>query len=259
MTKPWFRAFVLRGDLRRADELLSEEHGWFETGLRARVASLALQQQKADRLFDAAVAAMALAPPETPEDILRLTLIGAFRIEDEILWDRAADATDSPPGEMPFQELADASGQLPLIGAAVQARVLLALGRDGEALTKYRELLERVSMLGPLESRIGPSDIAVWRCACACALANMGDPDAAGDELERAGLETCAAKYPIYQGLLAARLAALYERLDRSDDAEQWRAMLQRLDLPQHTKDAFDRRGKMMIERGAREESVLLL
>jgi tetratricopeptide (TPR) repeat protein len=88
---------------------------------------------------------------------------------------------------------------------------------------------------------------------------NLGEKEEGRRNLENAGLEIHVHGELLAQVRLSGALCGMYEFLGEEEEAQGWRLFLERLPCPEATKEAFLKRGEMIVTRSREAGGLLLL
>jgi tetratricopeptide (TPR) repeat protein len=224
--------------------------------MRGRIRSLQLRTEEAWDHFDRALD-LAAEAPVTIANLVREFLLNLYLFDNALLEgpvDRSAKIPEARIPELPphvMEEYPEVAYVISLRHCA-EGYLRLHLGEFAKARRIFGDLIDGY--------RSSPdATLGFYYCGLAAAEHNMGHRDRARRTLENAGLAVLAGGRTLNQARLAGVLEAFHAWLGAEEEGRSWKAFLDRLPCPEATKEAFSRRGELLLERCTQEKCLLLI
>lgn len=256
LPRGWQERFFDRADLEGSFRALEGLDHFHVHTMRGRIRSLQLRTEDAWDHFDRSLD-LAADAPVTIANLVREFLLNLYLFDNAILEgpvDRSAKIPEAKIPELPEQVMEEYPEVAYVISLRQSAEgyLRLHLGEFATARRVFGDLIEAY--------RASPdATLGFYYCGLAAAEHNMGHRDRAERTLENAGLAILSGGRTLNQARLAGILEAFYSWLGADEEAMSWKAFLDRLPCPDATKEAFSRRGKLLLERCAEQKCLLLI
>jgi tetratricopeptide (TPR) repeat protein len=256
LPKGWVQVFVEKADLEAAFKGLSSCMHFHADTMRGRVRSLQMRVNEAEAYFLIALEGSNRAP-RTAKNIIRQVVLHTYWLENRLLQEPSNVAEDLPPLDHPAfpEDLKQAHPELQVVEhmhLSAEGFLRLHAGDYEAAASLYTDLV------GKLREDVG-GKLAFAYVGLAAATYNMGKPEEAARHFENAGLSIQVGGSTLDKLRVAANLYAIYRCLGPREAAADWRHFVDRIECPQATKDALLTRTKVVVERWARSEKLLLV
>lgn len=253
----WYERLLDRADLEESYRELGDNPHFYAESMRGYVRSLQLRIKEAEAHFETAKSLAAAEPEDIP------TLIRVFMLETYIFFNTLLKGPVHPTGEIPDVWIPKVPPHIldeyPEIKFVIFSRrntegyFRLHLGEFETAKTVFEELIED-------ERDEGLEDtLCVYYLGLAACHFNLGDEDLGRKHLENASLTLQSGGRMLNRAKGAGLVYAFNLCLGELEEADGWKAFLERLDCPQATKDVFLKRAEVMVQRCYEQTHLVLL
>ena len=253
----WLDDFMDRGDFDRSFSALGSNSHFYAEALRGHIRSQQLRFEEAWQHFDRAQELVDEAEENIP-NLIREFLLHIWCFENAIVEAPLIETNINPPAlwipELPPQVMEDYPEVRLVLNMRRNAEALLRLhlGHWDDSSELYQELIQD-------NQRERGDQLAFYYFGLAACQYNMGMEEEARRNLENSGFSILTGGRTFNRAKAAAILFALYSHLEDEEEATSWTQFLQSLPCPDATKEVFLERGKILLDRCAQRESLLVL
>lgn len=259
LPQDWLEEFLGKGDFDDSFQKLEGVKHFHAETMRGRIRSLQLRFAEAWEHFDQAYERSLKAHEDIP-NLVRQFILNIYCFEHALLEKPLSPSErDTKIPELWIPELPEiVLDEYPEVKLVINLRrasegfLRLHLGDYQAAADVFQGLIEK-------NPRARPDTLMMNYLGLAACQHNQGLDELARWNLENASLAIQAGGETINRARWAAVLHAFYTFLGDEEEANGWKAFLERLPCPQATRDAFLKRAKLILDRCSEQSKMLLI
>lgn len=256
LPKDWYRELFDKADLERSFQRLEGIEHFYAAAMRGRIRSLQMRLDDAWEHLDEAADGVDKVPVNIP-NLVRAFLLNIYSFENALL----ANPVDrsSPPPNSQIPEIPDEIlEKYPEVGYVVSLR----LSAEGTLRLHLGDFhVSSMIFQGLVQSYNKPPDavLAMHYAGLAAAQHNLGLEAKSRENLENAALALHSGGDLLNRAKVAGILWGLHSALGDEQESGDWAEYLRRLECPEATREAFLERSRLLVERCALQDCLLVM
>lgn len=254
----WHEEFSQRADFDRAYQALVGVKGFYAESLRGKIRSLQLRFEEAWDHFERA----SIQRRKTKDSIA--TLVQQFTLHIWCFENAVAEARLEPAEGSELPDLWVPELPERIVKDYPEVMLTLVLRQYAEGLLRLHvgEYIEAAKLFEKLirnASKAPGAQLPLYYLGLGASRFNLGEEEEARRNLENAGLTSQAQEGTLGQARVSGALWGMYNFMEEKEEANDWKVFLEKLPCPEATKEAFLKRGEMIVTRSQEAGGLLML